>query len=198
MEKPDIPINEKERIEALKSYMILDSHVEKEFDEITKLASIICKVPIALISLIDSERQWFKSRIGLDVTETSRPISFCGHAINHSEELFIISDSRKDSRFFDNPLVTGDPNVIFYAGSPLLDESGFVLGTLCVIDNHPKNLTEEQKLVLKYLSNQVVNLMKYRRNNLLLANENYILKRKSEILEETNFLGGGFSSKILD
>lgn len=188
MEKPDIPINEKERIEALKSYMILDSHVEKDFDDITKLASIICKVPIALISLIDSERQWFKSRIGLDVTETSREISFCGHAINHSEELFIISDSRKDSRFFDNPLVTGDPNVIFYAGSPLLDESGFVLGTLCVIDNHPKNLTEEQKLVLKYLSNQVVNLMKYRRNNLLLANENYILKRKSEILEETNFI----------
>ncbi|NCN08488.1 MAG: response regulator [Leptospira sp.] len=200
MKKPDIPINEKERIEALKGFLILDSHSEKDFDDITKLASIICKVPIALISLIDSNRQWFKSKIGLDVSETPRDISFCGHAINHSEELFIIPDSRKDSRFFDNPLVTGDPNVIFYAGSPLLDDKGHVLGTLCVIDNKPKQMTDEQKLALRSLSNQVVNAMTLRRNNLILANENYIAKRRAEIFEETNLVAkvGGWEVDLVE
>ncbi|PWL30283.1 PAS domain S-box protein [uncultured Roseivirga sp.] len=156
MKKPDIPHNEKARLSALKSYQVLDTLPESEFDDITLIASEICGTPIALISLIDEKRQWFKSRVGLDAAETPREISFCGHAINEPDRIFEIQDSREDDRFKDNPLVEDEPNVIFYAGSPLVDPSGHVLGTLCVIDHEPNNLNDGQKRALKSLGRQVV------------------------------------------
>ena len=156
MKKPDIPHNEKARLSALKSYQVLDTLPESEFDDITQIASEICGTPIALISLIDEKRQWFKSRVGLDAAETPREISFCGHAINEPDRIFEIQDSREDARFKDNPLVEDEPNVIFYAGSPLVDPSGHVLGTLCVIDHEPNNLNDGQKRALKSLGRQVV------------------------------------------
>ena len=128
MKFPKIPDNEQQRLDALKEYSILDTLPEKEFDEITALASYICKTPISLISLIDDKRQWFKSKQGLSVNETAKEIAFCAHAINKPDEVFIIPDSRKDDRFHDNPLVTAAPFVIFYAGVPLKSENGLPLG----------------------------------------------------------------------
>ena len=132
MKKAVDTINEKERLENLLSYNVLDTETEVAFDDITAIASYVCETPIALVSLVDSTRQWFKSRHGLSATETPRDISFCGHAIQE-DDIFEVEDSKKDSRFSDNPLVTGGPKVIFYAGSPLISPEGFKLGTLCVI-----------------------------------------------------------------
>lgn len=170
MKKPDIPRDEEKRLHALRSYEVLDTPKEEEYDDITKIASEICGTPIALISLIDKDRQWFKSKVGLDAEETSRDVSFCGHAINEPDEIFEISDSRVDERFKDNPLVTGDPNVVFYAGSPLKDSTGHALGTLCVIDNEPGHLSSEQRLALKALSRQVVRQLELRKAMVQLEN----------------------------
>jgi signal transduction histidine kinase len=163
MKLPEIPENEVQRFDALKEYSILDTLPEKEYDELTTLASFICKTPISLISLIDDKRQWFKSRLGLAAKETPKDYAFCAHAINTPNEVFIIPDSRKDERFSDNPLVTDDPYVIFYAGVPLISETGYPLGTLCVIDNTPRELDEDQIKALKYLANQVTRLMEKRK-----------------------------------
>lgn len=165
MEKPAIPENEAQRLEALASYQILDTLAQQEFDDITYIASQICNTSISLISLIDEDRQWFKSRVGLDAPETHRDYAFCGHAINYPDEIFEIEDSRKDKRFHDNPLVTGDPRVIFYAGYPLVNPDGYVLGTLCVIDDEPKKLSEHQRKSLESLSRQVVSLLEFRKAN---------------------------------
>jgi GAF domain-containing protein len=116
MQKPSLYKNESGRIESLRSYLVLDSESEDEIDNLTQLASEICETPISLVSLIDTDRQWFKSKVGLEVNETSRDIAFCAHAINESEDFFIVEDARTDNRFFDNPLVLNDPLVIFYAG----------------------------------------------------------------------------------
>lgn len=158
------PKNEKERLAALESYEILDTNPEKEFDRITKIASIICETPIALISLIDEERQWFKSKIGLTVNETPRYISFCQYAIM-GDECFEVENAKIDMRFKDNPLVTQSPNISFYAGYPLKDENGFNLGTLCVIDNSPKVLSDNQKEALKLLAEEVVSNIVSRKKN---------------------------------
>jgi nitrogen-specific signal transduction histidine kinase len=162
MKKPAIPLNEKFRIDALKQYDLLDTQAEEAFDQLTKLAATICDVPICLISLVDDNRQWFKSKLGLEAAETPRDISFCGHAINNPEELFYIEDSTLDERFSDNPLVTNSPHVIFYAGNPLVTNEGFALGTLCVIDHKPRTLTQEQKNSLKILSQQIIYLIESR------------------------------------
>lgn len=163
MIKPEIPNNEEQRLEALNSYSILDTLPEVEYDDITYLASFICGVPISLISLIDDKRQWFKSHHGLDAESTPKDMAFCAHAINDQENMLLVSDSRIDDRFHDNPLVTGDPHVIFYAGIPLVTPTGYPLGTLCVIDNSPRDLNEAQIKALKSLANQLMSLMEARK-----------------------------------
>ncbi|MBA3828245.1 MAG: GAF domain-containing sensor histidine kinase [Taibaiella sp.] len=160
-----IPDNEVERLSELYDYDILDSLPEKVFDDITKIASQICNTPISLISIIDEKRQWFKSKQGLGVPETTRDKAFCAHAILKPRELFEVSDSTKDIRFHDNPLVTGPFNLIYYAGIPLVSEGGYPLGTLCVLDNKPKHLTDDQRETLVALANQVVCLLELRKKN---------------------------------
>jgi signal transduction histidine kinase len=162
MIKPPIPIDDSKRIEALKEYSILETLPEQEYNEITFLASQICSTPISLISLIDEKRQWFKSHHGLDATETPREVAFCAHAINEKDQVLVVNDSRLDHRFSDNPLVTGDPMVIFYAGAPLISPEGYALGTLCVIDHEPRFLSESQINSLRALSNQVGRLLDLR------------------------------------
>ena len=151
MKKPAIPANEKQRQAALESYAILDSSPEMAYDDIATLASMICGTPIALVTLIDNDRQWFKANVGLDAAETSRDISFCGHAI-HDVKVFEVDDARLDERFADNPLVQEGPKIRFYAGAPLIDRQGFALGTLCVIDKEPKKLSADQIKALEALA----------------------------------------------
>lgn len=161
---PAIPADEKQRLHALKQYKILDTSPEQDYDELVQLASSICEVPISLITLIDSDRQWFKAKIGIDGEETTRETAFCAHAIHH-EELMVVEDATKDERFHDNPYVLGDPDVRFYAGMPLINPEGYKLGTLCVIDKVPRKLNALQEQALKVLSNQVIKLFEIRKKN---------------------------------
>lgn len=181
---PSKHINERERLKDLDSYSILDTLPEKDYDNLTALAAAICGTPIALISLIDEKRQWFKSHHGLDATETPREIAFCAHAINDAENVFMVHDSRTDFRFHDNPLVTNDPKVIFYAGVPLISDENLPLGTLCVIDHIPNSLNESQITSLSALANQVVNLLKLRKANALLEESVLRLEEKNTELEQ--------------
>jgi signal transduction histidine kinase len=184
MIKPKLTTNEEQRLQSLDQYAILDTEEEAAYDKITELASKICGTPISLISLVDQKRQWFKSHHGLDARHTDREVAFCAHAIHEPNKLFVIEDSRKDERFHDNPLVTDDPNVIFYAGAPLVEESGHALGTLCVIDHQPKQLDEQQKSALKSLSEHVVQLMSLRKQNRELKTANIELEKKNEGLQQ--------------
>ncbi len=151
---PEVPAYEVERIKALKSLKLLDTPTEERFDRITRIVKTIFKVPIVLVSLVDVNRQWFKSCLGLDVSETSREVYFCGHAINEDKP-FIIPDACNDVRFYDNPLVTGDPYIRFYAGIKVKDQNGYGLGTLCIIDDKPRNLSEEEITLLQELAKLV-------------------------------------------
>lgn len=155
------PANEKERLERLLSYHIMDTAPESDFDDIVELASSICDVPISVISLLDANRQWFKAKKGLDALETQRDLSFCGHVVL-TAELLEIEDATKDNRFFDNPYVMGDPNICFYAGMPLQTNDGLTLGTLCVMDKKPHLLTNTQREALQVLARQVINNMELR------------------------------------
>ncbi|HFF1830641.1 TPA: ATP-binding protein [Pseudomonas aeruginosa] len=158
---PPTPSNESSRLAALLRFELLDTPAEAMFDNITALAAQICETPIALISLVDAERQWFKSRQGLDARETPRELAFCAHAIN-GETLFEVENALLDPRFRDNPLVTGAPDIRFYAGMPLADSEGHNLGTLCVIDRQPRQLSVQQKGALKLLAQQAINLFELR------------------------------------
>ncbi len=155
MQKPSTPYNESKRMEALQSSGLLDTPAEERFDRITRMASRIFNVPIALVSLVDTNRQWFKSCIGLPVRETPRDISFCGHAIL-DDEVFVIPDASLDERFADNPLVTDEPLIRFYAGCPLRLNNGLKLGTLCIIDQKPREFDQDDENLLKDLAGMVV------------------------------------------
>ena len=156
-----LPVNESDRLRALRSYKILDTKPEERFDELTQLAAIICGVPMSLITLIDADRQWFKSKVGLELTETPRAQAFCTHAIMQPQ-MFEVPDAAEDVRFASNPLVTGNPNIRFYAGAPLATRDGHLLGTMCVLDRKPRHLTAEQKTALEILGRQVVANMQLR------------------------------------
>lgn len=180
---PKIPLNEARRLRILEEYQILDTEQEDEYDDITKLASEICESPMSTISLIDANRQWFKSAHGISDKETSRALSFCAHAIN-DEGMFVVEDARKDIRFHDSPMVTGDPNIVFYAGVPLIDKHGYALGTLCVIDNKTKKLNPFQEKALQTLSHQVLKLIELRKANFKLKAKNNLLKDSYNELEQ--------------
>lgn len=173
-----LPIDENQRLQALYNYEVLDTEAEDTFDNLTLLASEICGTPIALISLIDPNRQWFKSKVGLDVEETNRDIAFCAHTINQ-REIFEITDTLEDDRFFDNPLVTAGPSIRFYAGSPLITPQGLAIGTLCAISDKPMQLNEHQRRALQVLGNEVISQLELRSQikQVKLANE-----RKTEFL----------------
>ena len=181
MEAAPLPKNEEERLAELLSYDVLDTEAEKLFDDLTALASQICETPIALISLVDPNRQWFKSKVGLDAEETSREIAFCSHAILQ-REVFEVPNATLDPRFHDNPLVTGAPDIRFYAGAPLITPSGHAIGTLCAIDKKPRQLTDAQKTSLQTLSKSVVAHLE--------------LKRKNRELERTSQFKSDFLSYI--
>ncbi len=178
-----LPENEEDRLAALKSYNILDTGEEEDFDQLTTLASAICQTPIALISLIDDKRQWFKSHPGVPITETPKEISFCAHAIAE-HEIMVINDATQDERFAANPLVTGDTKVIFYAGVPLVNEDGFALGTLCVIDHEQKELTDMQTASLKILARQVVDKLELRRKMVKLEKANQELRDANMFIQK--------------
>lgn len=178
MKAPQIPRTEMERLEILRSYEVLDTPPEPEYDDITRIAAQICGTPIALISLVDKDRQWFKSRQGLEAAETPRAISFCGHAINTPNQLFEVQDATLDERFQDNPLVISDPEVIYYLGSPIVAPNGEALGTLCVIDHKPHEVSAEAKATLQLLSRQVVCQLELKKQNLQLETINGLLKEE--------------------
>jgi two-component system NtrC family sensor kinase len=157
------PAVEAARIAALNRYAILDSEPEESFDDLVVLAAHVCKTPMALLSLVDDHRQWFKSKVGVEASETPKEISVCAHAIQQ-QDLFIVPDMREDARFRENPLVVGEPHIRFYAGAPLVNEDGFALGTLCVVDREPRELDEEQKAALQSLSRLALRQMELRKN----------------------------------
>lgn len=161
MHQPTHPDNEAQRLASLQSLHILDTEAEERFDRYTRLAKHAFAVPIALVSLVDANRQWFKSRQGLDASETPREISFCGHAIL-GDDVFVIENASGDERFCDNPLVQAEPNIRFYAGCPLRGPEGHRIGTLCIIDRRPRSFSDEDRCVLQDIGHMVSDELKSR------------------------------------
>ncbi|HEY9654047.1 MAG TPA: GAF domain-containing protein, partial [Crinalium sp.] len=175
------------RLNALYQYQVLDTLPTPSLDELTALAAEICQTPIALISLIDAERQWFKSRVGIAATETPRSIAFCAHAIQQTA-VFVVKDALADQLFAHNPLVTQDPKIRFYAGMPLMTAEGFGLGTLCVIDYEPRNLSPKQLRGLETLSRQVMAQLELERHTTNLQNTKVEIQQlKQQFIEQDFF-----------
>lgn len=167
--KAALPAREAERLRALAEYQLLDTQFEQSYDDITALASYICECPISMISLLDENRQWFKSRVGMETRETPREMAFCAHAILQPDQMMVVPDADLDARFAGSPLVVGDPHIRFYAGVPLNNPEGHSLGTLCVIDAKPRTLTAAQTQALRVLARQVSALFELRRTSLAMA-----------------------------
>ncbi len=184
-----MPTNESKRLESIQRLQILDTLPEEEYDSITRLASYICQVPVSLISLIEKDRQWFKSKVGTDLCETDRDSSFCSHTILNPGQPMVVTDVSKDERFIDNPLTMGENGVAFYAGVPLRDDFGNALGSLCVLDTKPNELSEQQLEALKELAVQVEHLFQLRR-------QNHELIRLKDTLSIHNTLLKDFASTV--
>ena len=171
--------DEAARMSALRALEILDTEAEAQFDNLTRLAADLCALPIALVSLVDSERQWFKSRVGLDAPETPREHAFCAHAI-HGEDVMVVEDASRDVRFANNPLVTGEPNIRFYAGAPLITRDGHALGTLCVIGDAPRTISAQETRALETLPQHAKKHLEYRK----------VKRELSESLSQVKVLSG--------
>jgi GAF domain-containing protein len=178
-----LPSAEKKRLKVLWQYDVLDTVPEAVFDDLTELAARICEAPIALISLVDEDRQWFKSKVGISIQETSRDLSFCAHAIRQ-EDLFIVPDATRDERFAKNPLVVSDPKIRFYAGAPLITPDGHALGTLCVIDKVPRELRPDQQKALRVLARHVMTQLELRRQSKEMAQAGQARENPSDELAE--------------
>jgi diguanylate cyclase (GGDEF)-like protein len=186
-----LPSNEQQRLRALHSYGILDSAAEQAFDDLARIAALSCDMPIALISLVDKDRQWFKSHIGLDATQTHRDLSFCAHAILSPTEVMVVPDARLDERFAGHPAVVGEPHIIFYAGAPMVSPTGEAIGTVCIADHKPRILSDVQLQILRSLAAQAITQLEMRRSLMTLeatldSQGEYVdqLERQQEELQE--------------
>ncbi len=188
MKRPGMPANETARLHALESYGVLDTPAESCFDDLTAIAAYIAKVPIALVSLVDDDRQWFKSRYGLDAPQAPRDVSFCGHVVT-SGELIVVPDAARDERFFDNPLVTGEPWVGFYVGVPLKTSDGLVLGTLCAIDHRPRQIEDVALVMIERLARQVMDQLELRRKGLIAARYQAIVESSDDAIIAKDLAG---------
>ena len=184
--KAPLPSNEADRLNALQQYEILDTPNEDTFDDLTRLAAHICRTPTALITLVDTSRQWFKSKVGMDALETPRDIAFCAHAILEPD-LLVVNDASLDARFADNPLVTTEPKIRFYAGAPLITPDGLRLGTLCVIDYMPRDFGLQQQEALQILARQVMTQMELRRDMAELTQSVTFKVSASELIAFDNY-----------
>ena len=183
MKSAPLPPDEAARIKSLQEHALLDTLPEEVYDDVTRLASEICGTPIALLTLVDEKRQWFKSKQGLGVDETPREDSFCAHTILNPNEAFVVPDARYDERFHDNPLTTGEPQVVFYAGVPVKDADGHALGSLCVIDSRPRELSDEKLEALKALAKLVNTNFKLRKTTMELEESKRKLSEKETAMK---------------
>ncbi len=181
MVPPQIPSDDQRRLKELHRYEVLDTSYEAEFNDVAQLAATICKTPIALISLIDAKRQWFKAKVGIDLNEFPRDISFCGHTIIADTEVFEITDTAEDERFLDNPLVIGEPYIRYYAGVPLINQNGYKMGTISVLDTKPGEINAEQIFTLQTLARQVVKLLDQNLMNKQLESQRIKLQQQMEL-----------------
>ncbi|HEX4384513.1 MAG TPA: ATP-binding protein [Myxococcales bacterium] len=190
-------MKEEGRLKALRATGLLDSLPENDFDEIVQLASLICGTPMALISLVDEDRQWFKSRVGLEATQTPRDVAFCAHAIEQPDRMFVVEDAFEDPRFAKNPLVTSSPNIRFYAGAPLVTREGEALGTLCVLDRVPRRLSASQVRALDGLKHQVQAQIELRRHAKDLRAQEAVIRSQLEELQRLQSLKDDLVSMIV-